>query len=237
MSFKVSIILCTYNESKFIENTVKNLNNNISDLELVIVDDNSSDGTIDIINKLNKDNRYKTVFRKRSRSLASAFVRGITETSGDYIGWIDTNQSELAPKFNVMIKELETDSDIVVMSRYVPGGGDERLLLRSLASKYFNLFARFVLRIPVKDLTNSIFLMKRKVLDEVTFLGYGHGEFFFEFLYNAHKKGFKIKEIPHIQKRDQNTQDSKSAPNLFKFLYHGVMYVLRIFSTILRRRN
>ena len=78
MSFKVSIILCTYNESKFIENTVKNLNNNISELELVIVDDNSSDGTIDIINKLNKDNRYKTVFRKRSRSLASAFVRGIT---------------------------------------------------------------------------------------------------------------------------------------------------------------
>ena len=237
MSFKVSIILCTYNESKYIENTVKNLNNNISELEWVIVDDNSSDGTIDIINKLNKDNRYKTVFRKRSRSLASAFVRGITETSGDYIGWIDTNQSELAPKFNVMIKELETDSDIVVMSRYVPGGGDERLLLRSLASKYFNLFARFVLRIPVKDLTNSIFLMKRKVLDEVTFLGYGHGEFFFEFLYNAHKKGFKIKEIPHIQKRDQNTQDSKSAPNLFKFLYHGVMYVFRIFSTILRRKN
>ena len=237
MSFKVSIILCTYNESKYIENTVKNLNNNISELELVIVDDNSSDGTIDIINKLNKDNRYKTVFRKRSRSLASAFVRGITETSGDYIGWIDTNQSELAPKFNVMVKELETDSDVVVMSRYVPGGGDERLLLRSLASKYFNLFARFVLRIPVKDLTNSIFLMKRKVLDEVTFLGYGHGEFFFEFLYNAHKKGFKIKEIPHIQKKDQNAQDSKSAPNLFKFLYHGVMYVFRIFSTILRRKN
>ena len=108
MSFKVSIILCTYNESKYIENTVKNLNNNISDLELVIVDDNSSDGTIDIINKLNKDNRYKTVFRKRSRSLASAFVRGITETSGDYIGWIDTNQSELAPKFNVMVKELRS---------------------------------------------------------------------------------------------------------------------------------
>ena len=237
MSLKTSIILCTYNESKYIENTIKNLNNSISDLELVIVDDNSSDGTVDIIKKLNKDNKYKTVFRKKSRSLASAFVRGITETSGDYIGWLDTNQSELAPKFNIMIKELETDSDIVIMSRYVPGGGDERLLLRSLASKYFNLFARFVLRIPVKDLTNSIFLMKRKVLDEVTFLGYGHGEFFFEFLYNAHKKGFKIKEIPHIQKRDQNTQDSKSAPNLFKFLYHGVMYVLRIFSTILRRRN
>ena len=49
-------------------------------------------------------------------------------------------------------------------------------------------------------------------------LGYGHGEFFFEFLYNAdYKKGYKIKEIPHLQKRDQNAQDSKSAPNLIRF--------------------
>ena len=237
MPFKTSIILCTYNESKYIENTIKNLNDSISDLELVIVDDNSSDGTVDIIKKLNKDNKYKTVFRKKSRSLASAFVRGITETSGAYIGWLDTNQSELAPKFNIMIKELKSDSDIVIMSRYVEGGGDERLLLRSLASKYFNLFARLILRVPIKDLTNSIFLMKRKVLDEVTFLGYGHGEFFFEFLYNAYKKGYKIKEIPHLQKKDQNTQDSKSAPNLIRFFYYGVMYVLRIFSTILRRKN
>ena len=79
--------------------------------------------------------------------------------------------------------------------------------------------------------------MKRKVLDEVTFLGYGHGEFFFEFLYNAYKKGYKIKEIPHVQKRDLNAQDSKSAPNLIRFFYYGAMYVLRIFSTILRRRN
>ena len=237
MSLKTSIILCTYNESKYIENTIKNLNDNISDLELVIVDDNSLDGTVDIIKKLNKDNKYKTVFRKKSRSLASAFVRGISETSGDYIGWIDTNQSELAPKFNIMIKELETESDIVIMSRYIAGGGDERLLLRSLASKYFNLFARLIFRIPIKDLTNSIFLMKRKVLDEVTFLGYGHGEFFFEFLYNAYKKGYKIKEIPHVQKKDLNVQDSKSAPNLIRFFYYGVMYVLRIFSTILRRKN
>ena len=237
MSLKASIILCTYNEAKYIENAIKNLNNNISDLELVIVDDNSSDGTVDIIKKINKDNKYKTVFRKKSRSLASAFVRGISETSGDYIGWLDTNQSELAPKFNFMIKELETDSDIVVMSRYVPGGGDERTLLRSLGSKYFNLFARLILRIPVKDLTNSIFLMKRKVLDEVTFLGYGHGEFFLEFLYNAYKKGYKIKEIPHLQKKDQDLQGSKSAPNLTRFFYYGVMYVLRIFSTVLRKRN
>ena len=99
------------------------------------------------------------------------------------------------------------------------------------------MFSRTILRVPIKDLTNSVFLMKREVMDEVTFLGYGHGEFFMEFLYNAYKKGYKIKEVPHIQKKDENLKDSKSAPNLFKFFSYGMMYVLRVFSTLLRRRN
>ena len=237
MSAKTSIILCTYNEEKYIENIISELEKNISNLELVIVDDLSTDGTAEIIKRLNHNNRYKVVFRKRSRNLASAFVRGIIETTGDYIGWVDTNMSELAPKFNEMIAELKTGNDLIILSRYIDGGEDRRILLRSLGSKYFNLFSRILLRIPIKDLTNSIFLMKRQVMDEVTFLGYGHGEFFLEFIYNAYEKGFKIKEIPHIQKRDEDLKNSKSAPNLFKFLYYGLMYVLRVFSTIIRRKN
>lgn len=237
MSAKTSIILCTYNEEKYIENIISELEKNISNLELIIVDDLSTDGTIEIIKRLNHSNRYKVVFRKKSRSLASAFVRGIIETTGDYIGWVDTNMSELAPKFNEMIAELKTGNDLIILSRYIDGGEDRRILLRSLGSKYFNLFSRILLRIPIKDLTNSIFLMKRQVMDEVTFLGYGHGEFFLEFIYNAYKKGFKIKEIPHIQKRDEDLKNSKSAPNLFKFLYYGLMYILRVFLTIIRRKN
>jgi demethoxyubiquinone hydroxylase (CLK1/Coq7/Cat5 family) len=58
-----------------------------------------------------------------------------------------------------------------------------------------------------------------------------------EFLYNAYKKGFKIKEIPHVQKKDGDVENSKSAPNLLKFLYYGLMYVLRIFTTLIRRKN
>ena len=237
MPSKTSIILCTYNEAKYLENTISELEKNILNLELVIVDDCSTDGTIEIIKKINKNNKYKVVLRKKSRSLASAFVRGIIETTGDYIGWVDTNMGELAPKFNEMIKELDSGNDLVTLSRFIKGGGDERILIRALGSKYFNFFSRMILRIPIKDLTNSVFLMKRKIMDEVTFLGYGHGEFFMEFLYNAHRKGFKIKEIPHIQKKDENLEDSKSAPNLFKFFYYGFMYILRVFATIIRKKN
>ena len=101
---------------KIIEKTIIELEKNISNLELVIVDDNSSDSTTEIIKRLNKNKKYKAVFRKKSRSLASAFVRGIIESTGDYIGWVDTNMSELAPRFNDMIKDLQSDNDLVVLS-------------------------------------------------------------------------------------------------------------------------
>ena len=137
-----------------------------------------------------------------------------------------------------MIEELKSDNDIIVLSRYVQGGGDERIWIRALSSKYFNMFCRFILRTPIKDFTSSIFLMKRKILDETTFLGYGHGgEFFFEFLYNVHKKGFKIKEIPFIQQKDKDVENSKCSPNLIKFFYMGILYVIRIFITLIRRKN
>ncbi len=237
MSSKTSIILCTYNEANYIENTISELEKNIPNLEIVIVDDFSSDGTIEIIKKLNQNNKYKVVFRKKSRNLASAFVRGLTETTADNIGWIDTNMGELASKFPDMIKELKSDNDLILMSRFVEGGGDNRIFIRSFCSKYFNIFCRAIFRIPIKDLTSSIFLMKRKILDEVTFLGYGHGEFFLEFLYNVHQKGFKVKEIPYIQKKDEDISNSKSSPNLVKFFYLGFLYILRIFTTLVRRKN
>ena len=237
MSPKTSIILCTYNEAKYIENTISKLEKNITNLEIVIVDDSSSDGTIEIIKKLNQDNKYKVVYRDKSRSLASAFVRGVIETTGENIGWIDTNMGEVASKFPEMIKELQLKNDIVILSRYVEGGDDRRILLRNLSSKYFNFLCRIILRTPIKDFTSSIFLMKRKILDEVTFLGYGHGEFFLEFLYNAHKKGFKIKEIPYVQDKDEALGNSKSASSIIKFFYLGFMYILRIITTLVRRRN
>ncbi len=237
MSNKISIILCSFNEAKHIENAIIQLEKHIPNLELVIVDDSSTDGTIELLNKLNTNKRFKLILRKKSKGLASAFFRGLIETTGDYVGWIDTNMGEVSEKFSEMISELNNNSDVVVLSRYVQGGGDERVFLRSIGSKIFNTFCRLLFKIPVKDLTSSIFLMKRYIIDEVTFLCYGHGEFFIEFLYNTHRKGFKIKEIPYIQKKDEDDNNSKSAPNLLKFFFHGTMYIMRAFITIFRRKN
>jgi len=134
-----------------------------------------------------------------------------------------------------MSSELNSNTDIVVLSRYVKGGEDRRDSLRALSSKYFNIFCSLVLKPTIKDFTSGIFLMKRKVINEVTFLGYGHGEFFIEFLNNAYKRGFKIVEIPFIQNKDDDLGMSKSAPNVVKFLHLGLLYFIRVLSTIIRR--
>ena len=235
MSLKTSIILCTYNEANYIENTIAKIEKIIENLELIIVDDNSTDGTKEIINRINQEKKYKVIFRKKSKGLASAFLRGFIETSGDHIGWLDTNMTESISRFQEMSELLNSDNDIVILSRYVEGGDDKRKLMRSLSSKYFNIICRLILRSPIKDLTSGIFLMKRSIINEVTFLGYGHGEFFIEFVDNAYRKGFKIKEIPFVQYTDDSLGTSKSAPNLIKFFYLGLMYFTRIISIVIRR--
>ena len=73
MSNKTSIILCSYNEAKYIENAIVQLEKHVQNLELVIVDDSSNDGTIEILKKLNINNRFKSIFSNKSKAHASAF--------------------------------------------------------------------------------------------------------------------------------------------------------------------
>ena len=232
---KNSIILCTYNEDSYIKKTIEQLVQNIESLELIIVDDDSGDNTRKIIQELNLNNKIKLIHRKKTRGLASAFHTGLMKCSGEYIGWIDTNMTELVIKFKEMNELLKSGQDIIILSRYVSGGGDERNLLRCITSKYFNIVCSYILGRNIKDYTSGIFLMKKEVLNEINFLPYGHGEFFIEFLENANRKGFFIKEIPYIQMKDDNLNLSKTAGNLLKFFYLGFNYILRIFVIIIRR--
>ena len=229
-----SILLCTFNESKFIQDTIINLDKYIKDLEIIIVDDNSSDKTVDIIKKIKTNCIIKIIERKKAKGLGSAFQRALIESTGANIGWIDTNMGELAQKFPQMITDLDK-YDLILLSRYVEGSRDDRIFIRVFCSKLINFFGRLILGSKIKDYTSSIFIMKRKVLDETTVLGYGHGDFFVEFLYSVVKKGFLIKEIPYTQKKDVDEGNTKTSPNLVRFFYLGFLYFLRILITRFRR--
>jgi len=232
MNKKTTIILSTYNESLAIENTIAELIKHIKNLEIVVVDDNSPDGTFEILKKINYPN-LKIFCRKKTRGLASAFLLGLINSEGEIIGWLDSNMGSLASKFPEMISNLN-NFDVVLLSRYVQGGGDQRNIVRVIASKMVNYVSRIVLRSKIKDLTSGIFVMKREVLLDVLPIASGHGEFMVEFLYQAELKKNKILEIPYINPIDVEG-NSKSFPNLYKFLLFGFFYVLRLFQSIFRR--
>ena len=231
MSKNLSIILSTYNEELFIEETIKEIITIFPECEIIIVDDRSADETINIIKKLNIKNIK--LFERKNRGLASAFLLGIINSSKDIIGWIDSNQGKLIIKYPEMITQLNTN-DIVILSRYVNGGFDKRNKKRVITSKIINSLCGYVLGSTIKDYTSSMFVMKRSVLNHVIPIGYGHGEFFIEFLYKAKKNNLKIKEIPFIQEADHE-ELSKTASNIYRFINLGKDYIFRVFISLVRK--
>ena len=223
MNNKISIILSTYNEIHTVEKTINEIFLKLENVEVVVVDDSSNDGTLEKLHSI-KNHNLK-VFSRNTRGLASAFLLGMINTNGDYIGWTDSNMPQLISHFNNMKKELD-NSDIVLLSRYINNGSDQRSKLRVLSSKIINLICRVILGSEITDYTSSIFLMHRRVLNLGVPIAYGHGEFFIEFLYKIKKNGVKICELPYVQPPDM--EGSKTASNIFRFFKLGIDYVIRI---------
>ena len=228
----VSIILCTYNEAVVIKNTIEEIFKHNTNCEIVIVDDNSNDGTIEIIKNF-RDSRI-TLIERKNRGLASACITGLIFAKSEIVCWIDSNLPDLAEKIPDMVKNIY-ENNIVIMSRYVDGGGDKRSKQRIFTSRLINFVCRIFLGNDTKDYTSGIFAMKREILKEISPLGYGHGEYFIEFIYKAKKSGFKVIELPYMQPADLEGL-SKTASSLFRFWKIGLCYFLRIFVTLLNRR-
>ena len=232
MNKKISIILSTFNEEIAIKKTINEIRKHINDVEIIVVDDNSTDRTFEILKSLENDTT-KVFLRKKTRGLASAFLLGLIHSKGDIIGWVDSNMSSVVKLFPQMINELQSN-DLVILSRFLKGGKDERNFVRKWSSYILNKITKFVLRSKINDLSSGIFVMKRAVLLDTLPIASGHGEFMIEFLYNAERKGNIIKELAYTQPIDEEG-NSKSYPNIFKFSLLGFFYFVRILQILIRR--
>ena len=231
MDKRVSIILSTYNEGPIIEQTISEVFKYIKNVEIILVDDSSTDGTLEKVKKINNPNLK--IYSRRFRGLASAFLLGLINSSGDIVGWVDSNIKSAAAKLPEMIDQLN-NNDIVLLSRYVEGGDDERDKFRSFASRFLNWIYQLTLSKKIKDYTSGMFVMKRDVLLMAIPNCFGHGEFFVEFIYKAHKRGVKIYELPFIQPPDLEKR-SKTASSLLHFIHLGFHYMSVIFHARTRR--
>jgi dolichol-phosphate mannosyltransferase len=208
-----SIILPTYNEREnlpiifyLIHKVLVAAN---VDFEVVIVDDGSPDGTLEIAQRLQreyngKDDKKKTklitiVSREGKLGLGTAYVAGLASARGERIILMDADLSH-HPKFiPVMIAKMDTAKvEIVTGTRYLPGGGVAGWdLKRKIVSKGANILADFLLNPSVSDLTGSFRLYERAALEtilpRITCKGYA---FQMEIVVLAKKAGYQIAEVP-----------------------------------------
>ncbi len=223
----VSIILATYNESENILDMIGAVFSAVPNpVEVIIVDDDSPDQTWRIAGDL-ADPRLKIIRRMKTRGLASAINRGVIESQGAVIGWMDADLCHPPSLLPRLLAALDT-CDVAIGSRYVAGGRDARDAGRVITSRFINRLASFVLGHGIRDYDSGFILMHRRVLDSVSLSPSGYGAYFIEFIYACCCKGLKVVEIPYtFTERTRGT--SKSNSNLIQFGLAGLGYIARIF--------
>jgi len=197
------ILIPTYNEVENIENIISRIMDNYSSIYLKVIDDNSPDGTGDVVRGLMaKYPRLSLLSRKEKEGLGRAYVNGFREVMNDpevtHVFMMDADMSHDPVYLKEMIG-LSSKYDLVIGSRYITGGktvGWEAW--RRFLSFFGNMYARTVTRIPIRDMTGgfnciSIKYLKKIDLDKVSSSGYA---FIMELKYALYKKGVSIKETP-----------------------------------------
>lgn len=168
----VSIIVPTYNEKDNLPDLVKNIFSVVKkdkfDLEIVIVDDNSPDGTGDVARKLGEKYSLQLVTRPEKSGLSSAVLDGIKSAKGDIIGVMDGDLSHDPVIIPKMIDAIARQKNqLVVGSRYIKGGKIENWPLARRIISWVAVLIAFPFT-GVKDRTSGYFFFKRDILDGVT---------------------------------------------------------------------
>ena len=168
---KLTMVIPTYNEKENLPKLVKEvLALPLEDIHVLIVDDNSPDGTGDLAENLRTEynDRIHCLHRAGKMGLGSAYREGFKmamDEGADYIGQMDADFSHPIDKIPVMAKELE-NAHLVIGSRYVKGGAldEEWPFYRKWLSGFGNAYARFILGLPNKDVTGGFKLWRRETL-------------------------------------------------------------------------
>lgn len=229
---EVSVILPTYNEKDNIGPLIQEIfSNTAKDTEVIVIDDDSPDETWRVVEELaeNQDNIH--LFRRiGKRGLVSALVDGIDISKGDIIVWMDCDFSMPPQNIKELLNAIDKGYDVAVGSRFVKGGGVE--IIKGSGDTYWaylmslslNLFIQKTLGSSFKDYTSGFIAIKKKILEKISLKG-DYGEYFIDLIYRAIKMGYKVKEIPYLNKA-RRSGVSKTGTNPFHHLKKGIKYIL-----------
>ncbi len=225
------VIIPTYNEKENIINIINKIFSLDKKFDVLIIDDNSPDGTANLVKNSISENKNRLFLKKRDGKLGlgTAYIEGFKWALERDYKYIFEMDADFSHNPDDLIRLYDTcynhGTDVCIGSRYVKGGKVvnwpmSRILLSYFASVYVRLFTW----IPVKDTTAGFVCYKRKFmetidLEKIKFTGYA---FQIEMKFAAWKLGFKIKEIP-ITFTDRTEGTSKMSKGIFKEAALGVI--------------
>jgi dolichol-phosphate mannosyltransferase len=215
----VLIIIPTYNESENLPLLAEAVFEVQPDVHILVVDDNSPDGTGDLADGLAaQDSRIHVMHREGKLGLGTAYIAGFKwalERDYQRIFEMDADFSH-QPKYLADFLAASEGADLVLGCRYMRGGGTEGWgWLRQMISRGGNLYARAILWLPFRDLTGGFKCFRREVLEAIDLDGICSAGYAFqiELSYRAHKGGFRIAEVPIIFP-DRTRGDSKMSGSI-----------------------
>jgi dolichol-phosphate mannosyltransferase len=215
------VIIPTYNERDNLESIARAVLSADQRVDVLVVDDNSPDGTGQLADELAKSEpRIQVLHRAKKEGLGRAYLhafRWALDHGYQFVMEMDADFSHDPKYIPQFLDEAQAGADLVLGSRYVPGGGTVNWGPgRQLISKGGSLYARSILGVDIRDLTGGFKCFRRTVLeslslDAVKSTGYA---FQIELTYRALKAGFKVKEIP-IVFEDRRVGQSKMSRKIF----------------------
>ena len=224
---KILVSVPTYNESENIKQLCQRIFKIKKNLNLIIIDDNSPDGTADKINKLKK--KYKKLIlikRKRKLGIGSAIRRAMNyalKNNYDVLITLDADLSHQPEKIPSFLKYIKLN-DFVIGSRYIKGGKSDYTGYRNFVSKFANKICRLLLNIHLNEFTTSFRAYNKKclrILNEIPLYSDGYSSLV-EFIFYIDRAGLKYIEVP-IHFKDRFKGKSK-IPKL-QIIYGGLKLI------------
>lgn len=241
---KLSIIVPTYNESQNIVRMLDSIAETLSPYkgsEIIVVDDNSPDGTAEMakshakIISTKKKIRIEIISRNGKFGLSSAIVKGVQSATGDFLVIMDGDFSHPPQVIPSIIQALQDSNyDIVIASRYVKGGSIIGWpFKRRLMSKGATKIARYGLGIDVKDPVSGFFAFRRDIINGLKFDAIGY-KMLLEILVKT--KGARVKEIPYTFTNRRIGTSKLDANVMFNYL-RAVMRLYRYGKSIRQKER
>jgi dolichol-phosphate mannosyltransferase len=234
----VTVILPTYNEAGNIVPLVEAIHHTITlPHEIIVVDDNSPDGTSRLVQELMDSSRIpglRLETRMADRGLRKSIWRGIELASGDTVVWMDCDFSMPPQKIPELIEKVQEGYDIAVGSRFVAGGSAKQGTFRApgesfivtALSRILSLVLRITLSPRIHDYTSGFIAIRRDIFRRIRLTG-DYGEYFMDLIVRAILLGFSFVEIPYVNEV-RRVGESKTAPNLRVLFRRGLKYLWMI---------